>query len=127
MGRSELLCCVCLCCVCVCGCVTVNTTLWWKKESGQILTHSTHLLDVLQAEVAPANKWIFPVTDTIVFLLQTIRGGFTIFHNYMTPQIRSSPLSLWSHSRSKPYCSLRKIKRIKFSTVFFFSHQTTCS
>lgn len=62
MGWFEL--------VCVCECVTVNTTLWWKKESGQIFTHSTHLLDVLQAEVALANKWIcvlliplFPLTD----------------------------------------------------------------
>lgn len=93
--------------MCVCECVTVNTTLWWMKESRQIFTHSTHLLDVLQAEVAPANKWIC-VSLIPLFSSHTQYEAALQSHNYMTPQIYSSPLLLWCQYSSKPYCSLSK-------------------
>ncbi len=96
---------VCAWFVCVCVCErereTVNTTLWFLKESRKIFTHSTHLLDVLQAEVAPANKWIC-VSDTRVILLLTIGRIFIIFHYNIRTQ-SPSPELRWIHFPFKQY------------------------
>lgn len=71
---------------CVFVCVCASWTWPWsgRKRVGQTFTHSTHLLDVLQTEVAPTNKWICVLLILLFPLSDEDKKGSTIFHNFLT-------------------------------------------